>query len=94
MLTHCATIFDKSREICCAQGSGLLYHNDVNLKQKIDFIGRKILWPEIARRLREAVTNTQKIFQKKDQSLDLKKSQKLSEDLKQKGKEKDLSYSN
>ncbi len=62
--------------------TALLYHNDVNLKQKIDFIGREIKWPEIAGRLHEAVTNTQKIFLKKDQSLNLKKTQQQSEKLK------------
>ena len=63
--------------------TALLYHNDVNFKQKIDFVGREIKWLEIAARLREAVVNTQKLFQKHKQSLNLKNSQKPSEKLKQ-----------
>ena len=43
--------------------NGLLYHQDINLKEKIDFIGRDIPWEEIANRLAEAAANDQKIFQ-------------------------------
>lgn len=43
--------------------ASLLYHKDVKRKQEIDFVGRKIPWPEIAGRLREAVSNDHKIFQ-------------------------------
>lgn len=42
--------------------AGLLYHKDINLKEKIDFIGRDITWKEIASRLREAVADDHKIF--------------------------------
>ncbi len=57
--------------------NGLLYHQDINLKEKIDFIGRDILWDEIAARLREAVANDQKIFQ--DQQLKQKLPKKIEE---------------
>ena len=44
----------------------LLYHNDINMKQRIDYIDQEIPWKEIADRLHDAVTNDQKIFQKKN----------------------------
>lgn len=44
--------------------TALLYHNDVNHKQQIDFIGRDTPWEEIANRLREAVANDNRVFQK------------------------------
>lgn len=42
--------------------TGLLYHEDINMKEKINFIGRDIPWEEIANRLREAVANDRKVF--------------------------------
>lgn len=42
--------------------AGLLYHQDINLKEKVDFIGREITWKEIAGRLRQAVADDHKIF--------------------------------
>lgn len=46
--------------------NALLYHNDINLKQQIDYINQEVPWAEIAGRLRDAVINDQKIFQKKN----------------------------
>lgn len=61
--------------------TGLLYHEDINMKEKIDFIGRDISWDEIANRLREAVANDHKIFQQQDEKLkqqkQIKEQQKL-----------------
>jgi len=42
--------------------TGLLYHQDINMREKIDFIGRDIPWVEISNRLREAVANDHKVF--------------------------------
>lgn len=50
---------DVNAQMAC---NGLLYHQDINLKEKIDFIGKDILWEEIAVRLREAVANDRKVF--------------------------------
>lgn len=63
--------------------TGLLYHEDINMKEKIDFIGRDIPWEEIANRLREAVTNDHKVFPqqplKHKQQKDIKEQQKPSQ---------------
>jgi len=57
--------------------TGLLYHQDINMKEKIDFISRELPWKEVVDRLREAVANEQKIF--KGQSIQSKKAEKLKE---------------
>ena len=61
----------------------LLYHEDINMKEKIDFIGRDIPWEEIANRLREAAANDHKVFQqqtlKLKQQKDIKEQQKPSQ---------------
>ncbi len=63
--------------------TGLLYHQDINMKEKIDFIGKEILWKEIADRLLEAVANDRKVFQEQQGKLKqrngLKEQQNLSE---------------
>lgn len=61
--------------------TALLYHNDINLKEKIDFIGRKIPWLEIADRLREAVINHHNILE--SQHLKMQQQKKINESLKQ-----------
>lgn len=67
--------------------TGLLYHQGINMKEKIDFIGRDLLWEEIANRLREAVANDHKLFQgqhvRLKQQKNIKEQQKHSQ---QKGK--------
>lgn len=55
--------------------TGLLYHEDINMKEKIDFVGRDIPWEEIANRLREAVIKVHKIFQ--DQQVRLKQQKNI-----------------
>ncbi|MCC6286365.1 MAG: nucleotidyl transferase AbiEii/AbiGii toxin family protein [Chitinophagaceae bacterium] len=42
--------------------NALLYHNDIDMTMKIDYINREIPWKEITGRLNDAVTNDQKIF--------------------------------
>lgn len=42
--------------------TALLYHNDINLKEKLQFIRQKISLDEIKERLKESVRNTQKVF--------------------------------
>lgn len=46
--------------------NALLYHNDIDMTMKIDYISWEIPWKEIAARLHDAVTNDQKIFRKKN----------------------------
>jgi hypothetical protein len=64
--------------------NALLYHNDIDFTVPIKLMKQELDWNKIYKRLHEAIVNTQKIFQKKNQSLDLKKPRKPSENLKQK----------
>lgn len=66
--------------------TALLYHNDVNLKDKIDFTSRKISWKEIADRLREAVLNDHKIL--KSRHLKEEQQKEINESLKQNPKKR------
>lgn len=69
--------------------AGLLYHHDINLKEKIDFIGRDISWKEIAERLQNAVANEHTIFKsqeiKERQQKSIKQEQKVAPGKKPKG---------
>lgn len=64
--------------------TALLYHDDINQKEKLQFIKQKISLNEIKERLKESVQNTQKRFQPKlnlDQSIS--ESQKLRQNIRQ-----------
>jgi hypothetical protein len=47
--------------------NALLYHSDINIDEKVDFLGREISLKEIESRLKKAVENTGFVF-KPDQS--------------------------
>jgi len=42
--------------------NGLLYHKDINLREKIDFLGKEPTWKSIAARLLRAVQNPNTVF--------------------------------
>lgn len=44
----------------------VLYHDDVNLKAKIEYLGNEPAWPQITERLREAFYHPGKIFSPAD----------------------------
>jgi hypothetical protein len=67
--------------------TALLYHHDINRKDKIDYIGPDIPWDKIAERLKEAVINNHTIFREENirtqQQQKLKAQQKPSQRTKQ-----------
>lgn len=42
--------------------NALLYHNDIEHSEKVDFIGKEIAWPVVAERLKQAAANPQLTF--------------------------------
>jgi len=55
--------------------TALLYHHDINRKDKSDYIGPDIPWDKIAERLKEAVINNHTIF--KEEKIRTQQQQKL-----------------
>lgn len=59
--------------------NALLYHKEVDFGTKVDMIGQPLKWPEIVKRLKEAVKEPKRVFQrmeasvKKDQGEDVSK---------------------
>ena len=42
--------------------NALLYHNDIEHSEKVDFIGKEVAWPVVAERLKQAAANPQLTF--------------------------------
>ncbi|GAA0564444.1 nucleotidyl transferase AbiEii/AbiGii toxin family protein [Chitinophaga japonensis] len=51
--------------------TALLYHNDIDPTEKVDFIGIDIKWPEVADRLKQAAANPRLTFGPSQQTLKL-----------------------
>lgn len=69
-----------NKPMACA---ALLYHNDIDFTVPIKLIKSEVQWNKIEERLREAVTNSNKIFQSQAQRINMRQQQKPSEELKQ-----------
>jgi hypothetical protein len=63
--------------------AALLYHNDIDFTIPIKLIKGEVQWNKIEERLREAVTNNNKIFQHQAQRINMRQQQKPTEKLKQ-----------
>lgn len=60
--------------------NALLYHRDINLDEKVDFLGREISFKEIESRLKAAVANTSLVFKPDQAKKLLSKKNNLSPD--------------
>ena len=50
-------------------GNALLYHKEINFSTRVDMLRRPLQWPEIKKRLQNAINEPKKIFQGKDASV-------------------------
>lgn len=44
--------------------NALLYHDDIDFSMPVDYVGKKIKWPDIADRIKKAFHNPQLVFSK------------------------------